>query len=122
MLVDNDKFLTRLQKTFEETKTKNTVYLTMKRYTHQTKKEKAEAILKDGDNDTTMTDSAAIKEYPTMIRLQAGSKTKLSTLVQPNDLERFMVQYTAIIKTSMDALKKKERKKAPKAKAKKTMA
>ncbi|KAF9161912.1 hypothetical protein DFQ27_008002 [Actinomortierella ambigua] len=122
MLVDNDKFLTRLHKTFEETKTKNSVYLTMKRHTYQTKKDKIAAAAKDTDNDTPMNDSAAIKEYATMVRLKAGSKTTFSTLVQPNDLERFMLQYTAIVKTSMDALKKKERKKAPKTKEKKATA
>ncbi|KAF9970984.1 RNA-binding signal recognition particle subunit srp14 [Actinomortierella ambigua] len=122
MLLDNDKFLTRLQKAFEETKTKNSVYLTMKRHSYQSKKDKIAAASKDADNDTPMTDSVAIKEYATMVRLQAGSHTKFSTLVQPNDLERFMLQYTAIIKTSMDALKKKERKKAPKTKAKKATA
>ncbi|CAO3570928.1 unnamed protein product [Mortierella alpina] len=110
MLLDNDKFLTKMAKAFEESRTSNSVYLTMKRHDYSTKKIRAAEQEKDMDLDEQS------KEYPTLIRLQAGTKTKYTTLVQPHDLERFMVQYTNIIKISMDALKKKERKKAAKAK------
>ncbi|KAJ3092892.1 hypothetical protein HK102_000868 [Quaeritorhiza haematococci] len=56
------------------------------------------------------------KEYPCLVRSVMG-KSKISTLVQPNDTDRFHEAYTNIIKMHMDALKKKERpKKAKKAK------
>ncbi|KAF9996629.1 RNA-binding signal recognition particle subunit srp14 [Entomortierella chlamydospora] len=106
-----------MAKAFEDTKTKNSVYLTMKRHTYSTKKIRAaEEAAETAAGDSVMKTDEKDKEYPTMVRLTHGTKTKLSTLVQPQDLDRFMVQYTNIIKINMDALKKKERKKAVKAK------
>ncbi|KAF9110029.1 hypothetical protein BGX27_006866 [Mortierella sp. AM989] len=106
-----------MAKAFEDSKSKNTVYLTMKRHTYSTKKIRAaEEASEKATGDSLMEANAKDKEYPTMVRLSMGTKTKLSTLVQPQDLDRFMVQYTNIIKINMDALKKKERKKAVKAK------
>ncbi|KAG0196377.1 RNA-binding signal recognition particle subunit srp14, partial [Mortierella sp. GBA30] len=109
-------FLTKMAKAFEDSRTSNSVYLTMKRHDYSTKKIRA------ADQEKNMDVDEQNKEYPTLIRLQAGTKTKYSTLVQPQDLDRFMVQYTNIIKISMDALKRKERKKAVKTKAKKATA
>ncbi|KAF9206670.1 hypothetical protein BGZ49_002031 [Haplosporangium sp. Z 27] len=108
-------FLTRMAKAFEDTKSKNSVFLTMKRHTYSTKKiRKAEEASEKATGDSVMDVDEKDKEYPTMVRLTSGTKTKLSTLVQPQDLDRFMVQYTNIVKINMDALKKKERKKAAK--------
>ncbi|KAF9939677.1 hypothetical protein BGZ65_009770 [Modicella reniformis] len=113
-----------MSKAFEDSKTSRTVYLTMKRHTYSTRKiREAEEASETATGDSAMKTDDKDKEYPTMVRLAMGTKTKISTLVQPNDLDRFMVQYTNIIKTNMDALKKKERKKASKAaKAKKATA
>ncbi|ORZ06285.1 signal recognition particle, SRP9/SRP14 subunit [Lobosporangium transversale] len=117
MLLDNDKFLTRMAKAFEDSKTKNTVYLTMKRYAYTTKKIRAaEEAEEKAAGDTVMKVDEQDQEYPTIVRVSCGTKTKLSTLVQPQDLDRFMVQYTNIVKINMTALKKKERKKVPKTK------
>lgn len=117
MLFDNDKFLTKMAKAFEDSKTSKTVYLTMKRHSYTTKKIKAaEEASEKASGDAVMDADDKDKEYPTLVRLTSGTKTKLSTLVQPQDLDRFMVQYTNIIKINMDNLKKKERKKAAKAK------
>ncbi|KAG0301543.1 RNA-binding signal recognition particle subunit srp14 [Dissophora globulifera] len=130
MLLDNDKFLTKMAKAFEDSKASNTVYLTMKRrkslyHAYSTKKTRAaEEATERATGDTVMDADEKDKEYSTLIRLSSGTKTKLSTHVQPHDLDRFMVQYTNIIKINMDALKKKERKKAAKTatKAKKATA
>lgn len=40
------------------------------------------------------------------------NKVKLSTLVQPDDLEAFFTRYAEVCKTSMQSLKKRDRKKA----------
>ncbi|KAF9548640.1 RNA-binding signal recognition particle subunit srp14 [Mortierella hygrophila] len=112
-----------MAKAFEDSKTSKTVYLTMKRHSYTTKKIKAaEESSEKASGDAVMSTDDKDKEYPTLVRLTSGTKTKLSTLVQPQDLDRFMVQYTNIIKINMDNLKKKERKKAAKAKAKKATA
>ncbi|KAF9583990.1 RNA-binding signal recognition particle subunit srp14, partial [Lunasporangiospora selenospora] len=110
-------FLTRMAKAFEEAKGSRTVYLTMKRFHYSTKKmrteqEKAEEATGDIPMDVDDKD----KEYATLVRLNSGTKTRVSTQVQPQDLDRFMVQYTNIIKINMDALKKKDRKKNAKPK------
>ncbi|KAG0043981.1 RNA-binding signal recognition particle subunit srp14 [Gryganskiella cystojenkinii] len=106
-----------MAKAFEDSKSSKTVYLTMKRHGYSTKKIRAaEEAAEKASGDAIMSTDPQDKEYPTLVRLSSGSKTKVSTLVQPQDLERFMVQYTNIIKINMDALKKKERKKATKAK------
>ncbi|KAG0256186.1 RNA-binding signal recognition particle subunit srp14 [Mortierella polycephala] len=117
MLLDNDKFLTLMSKAFEDSKASNSVYLTMKRNSYTTRKIRAqEEAAERSSGDTVMKADEQDKEYPTLVRLTCGTKTKLSTQVQPQDLDRFMVQYTNIIKINMDALKKKDRKKAAKAK------
>ncbi|KAK3817414.1 MAG: signal recognition particle, SRP9/SRP14 subunit [Benniella sp.] len=119
MLLDNDKFLTKMAKAFEDSKTSRTVYLTMKRHNYSTKKTRAaEEASEHATGDEVMQTDDKDKEYPTIVRLTMGTQTKISTLVHANDLDRFMVQYTNIIKINMDALKKKERKKASKAAAK----
>ncbi|KAI8358908.1 signal recognition particle, SRP9/SRP14 subunit [Mortierella sp. GBAus27b] len=123
MLLDNDKFLTKMAKAFEDSKTSRTVYLTMKRHNYSTKKIRAaEEASENATGDSLMKTDDKDKEYATLVRLTMGTQTKISTQVHANDLDRFMVQYTNIIKINMDALKKKERKKAAKAKAKKATA
>ncbi|KAF9353882.1 RNA-binding signal recognition particle subunit srp14 [Mortierella sp. NVP85] len=108
-----------MAKAFEDSKTSRTVYLTMKRHNYSTKKTRAaEEASEHATGDEVMKTDDKDKEYPTMVRLTMGTQTKISTLVHANDLDRFMVQYTNIIKINMDALKKKERKKASKAAAK----
>ncbi|KAF2835141.1 signal recognition particle, SRP9/SRP14 subunit [Patellaria atrata CBS 101060] len=51
-----------------------------------------------------------------------GGKIKLSTLVQPDDLEGFYTKYAEICKAGMQALKKRVRTKRKKDKAKKKKA
>ncbi|KAF9931243.1 hypothetical protein FBU30_010568 [Linnemannia zychae] len=106
-----------MAKAFEDSKTSKTVYLTMKRHSYTTRKIRAaEEASENASGDSVMATDDKDKEYPTLVRLNSGTKTKFSTLVQPQDLDRFMVQYTTIIKINMDSLKKKERKKTTKAK------
>ncbi|TPX63134.1 hypothetical protein SpCBS45565_g06853 [Spizellomyces sp. 'palustris'] len=47
-------------------------------------------------------------EYRCLVRAVGGS-TKISTLVNPQDTDRFHDAYTNIIRLHMDSLKKKER-------------
>ena len=68
------------------------------------------------------------KPLPVIIRATDGkskkeraSKVKLSTVVQPDDLEAFYTRYADICKTGMTALKPRDRSKK-KAKAKKKKA
>lgn len=52
------------------------------------------------------------KEYPLLIRVAyttGGKKTKLTTEVDPSNLDEFWKQYTDVMKAGM-ALKKKDKK------------
>lgn len=51
-----------------------------------------------------------------------AEKVKLSTIVQPDDLEAFYARYADVCKATMQALKKRDRSKRKKAKAKKPKA
>jgi signal recognition particle subunit SRP14 len=91
MLLDNSKFLSQLELLFTKSKEKGTVYITMKRFAH--KKAQSEDV-----------------EYASLLRATFG-KTKISTRIEPQDLERFNNDYISICRIHMDSLKKKERKK-----------
>ncbi|KAI8909417.1 hypothetical protein PhCBS80983_g00704 [Powellomyces hirtus] len=102
-LLSNDAFLSQLTKLYEKSKEKGTVYVTMKRYAYNVRKDPATLANPD-------------TEYPCLVRATSAS-TKISTLVNPQDTDRFHDAYTNIIKLHMDSLKKKERiKKVKKAK------
>ncbi|KAK9711636.1 RNA-binding signal recognition particle subunit srp14 [Basidiobolus ranarum] len=103
MLVDNNSFLTQVTRFFEKSKTSGTVYLNMKRFDHEAKKK---------GSTIEVTEET---EYSTLVRASCGN-AKISTLVQPNDFEKFLDAYGNIMKVQMDALKKKERKKVKKTK------
>ncbi|KAJ3034868.1 hypothetical protein HDV00_004556 [Rhizophlyctis rosea] len=110
-LVTNDQFLSSLSKLYENSKDKGTVYVTMKRFSHVKKKEAKETPEVLTSPDT---------EFPCLVRAVCGKggKKKISTLVHPNDTDRFQEAYTNIIRLHMDSLKKKERtKKVKKPKA-----
>lgn len=64
--------------------------------------------------------------FPILIRASNGKskelrseKVKISTVVQPEDLEAFFKQYSDVCKSGMQALKPKDRSKRKKKKAKK---
>ncbi|KAI9090491.1 signal recognition particle 14-like protein [Phlyctochytrium arcticum] len=102
-LVSNDAFLSQLTKLYQNSKEKGTVYVTFKRYSHDKRKDAA----KLNDPDT---------EFPCLVRAVSGS-SKVSTLVQPSDTDRFHDAYTNVMVLHVTSLKKKERiKKVKKAK------
>ncbi|KAG0697732.1 signal recognition particle, SRP9/SRP14 subunit [Suillus ampliporus] len=99
-LVNNNTFLQQLGALFESTKDKGTVWLTHKRLTH------------DGD-DTVMKEedgSDGSKEYPCIVRVTDGKKTKFSTKILSTDLDKFHSAYGALLKVSMTTLRKRDKK------------
>ncbi|KAI9205960.1 signal recognition particle, SRP9/SRP14 subunit [Polychytrium aggregatum] len=110
--LENHSFLAQLNTHFGRTKSSGTVFLTMKRYTYDKKKEQAGQSAKD------VAEADSSVEYPSIVRAVIG-KAKISTIVHPSDTDKFLESYTHIIRANMDALKKKERpkkqKKQPKA-------
>lgn len=80
--------------------------------------------------DEDFVDRHPSKPMPVIVRATNGkskrsksSKIKLSTVVQPHDLESFYVRYAEVCKAGMAALKPRDRsKKKAKAKKKRTAA
>ncbi|KAI5121830.1 hypothetical protein M0805_003264 [Coniferiporia weirii] len=100
-LVDNDTFLQRLASLFESSNQKgSSLWLTHKRYTFDGSNAPAGAVEAASDG----------KEYPCLIRATDGKKVKLSTHVMPGDLDRFNAAYGALLKSSMPALRKRDKK------------
>ncbi|KAH8119813.1 hypothetical protein DFH11DRAFT_1499946 [Phellopilus nigrolimitatus] len=50
------------------------------------------------------------KEYPCLIRATDGKEVKLSTHVLPGELDKFHAAYGALLKSSMPALRKRDKK------------
>ncbi|KAI9033264.1 signal recognition particle, SRP9/SRP14 subunit [Hyaloraphidium curvatum] len=112
----NDLFLNSLSTMYQNSREKGTVWVTMKRYSYIKKSErrKEESAAKGRDSDEDMEDAEGSlatdegKEYPCIVRAVSG-KRKLSTLVHPPDMDRFLTALSNLSRVHMDALKKKER-------------
>mmetsp|Transcript_9949 Transcript_9949/g.21249 ORF Transcript_9949/g.21249 Transcript_9949/m.21249 type:complete len:105 (-) Transcript_9949:421-735(-) len=100
VLLDADAFLTQLTRILESTRTKGTMYVTMKRYAGI-----------DGKKGRAV-DPADCR---CLVRA-TGGKHKISTMIAAKDHRRFMKSYGNILKVSLDSLKKKERKRPDKKK------
>lgn len=75
---------------------------------------------------TTAADSEPLKPAPILIRATDGqskedraTKVKISTLVQPDDLDTFYTRYADVCRTGMTTLKPRDRTKRKKNKKKK---
>ncbi|KAK3305512.1 signal recognition particle 14kD protein [Chaetomium strumarium] len=116
----HDEFFTRLADLFSTRKNKahGAVYLTQKRLTFN--QEETYASKSDSFEDLYVP-----RPLPILIRATNGkskehraAKVKLSTVVQPQDLDMFYARYAEVCKAGMAALKPRDRTKR-KAKAKK---
>ncbi|KKA29282.1 hypothetical protein TD95_002507 [Thielaviopsis punctulata] len=123
--LSNDDFFARLTALFDEKKPKThgSIYLVQKRLTYG--QEIPAATI-----ENPMPDLNLAKPLPVIVRATNGKskskrkeKIKLSTIVQPGELEKFYLRYADICKTGMVALKPRDRsKKKAKAKKKKSAA
>ncbi|ODA83388.1 hypothetical protein RJ55_01902 [Drechmeria coniospora] len=121
--LDQDEFLARLGELFSHRQGSDhgAIYLTQKRY----------AFDPSCPTPSTADPFADLKPsgpLPVIVRASNGKskkerseKVKLSTIVQPDDLEKFYVRYAEVCKAGMTALKPRDRSKK-KAKAKKKKA
>ncbi|KAL1749314.1 signal recognition particle, SRP9/SRP14 subunit [Schizophyllum fasciatum] len=97
-LVDNDEFLKDLATLFESPR--GSIWLTHKRLTH------------DGQDSTMKHEEGAedTREYPCLLRAVDGTGTKFSTHVEPGHLDQFYAAYGALLKSSLSALRKRDKK------------
>ncbi|KAL8713884.1 MAG: hypothetical protein Q9220_002030 [cf. Caloplaca sp. 1 TL-2023] len=122
-------FFTRLSSLFDShrTSTHGSIYLTQKRLSHasQTASPPTTTITTATSNPP-FPDLAPSSPLPILIRASNGMskdrqkyKIKISTIVQPDDLEGFFTRYADIMKAGTPMLKKRDRSGRKKAKAKK---
>ncbi|CAI6334967.1 unnamed protein product [Periconia digitata] len=129
--LSNDEFFTKLGDLFDTNRTKGhgSVYLTQKRMTFDTNLATPDAtkVADDPLWDTHPQDPLPIivrasnnksTKHPGTDR-EAIAKIKLSTVVQPDQLETFYGRYADVCKAGMSGLKKRDKKKGKKDKKKK---
>jgi len=129
MVVDHlstDEFFTRLSELFDKTRHKEhgSVFLTQKRLSHGSGLSSPSSPTNKPEDP--FSDLHPAYPLPILIRATDGKskehrkeKVKLSTVVQPDDLESFYVRYAEVCKSGMQAMKKRDRSGRKKAKAKK---
>ncbi|KAJ3363943.1 hypothetical protein GGF32_003041 [Allomyces javanicus] len=121
-LLDNEEFLTRLEAGIRANKDSGTVFVTMKRYSWDERRKAkkaakaARAAAKSG-GDVTMAEANApaaeeptegsassTQEYPCLMRAEYGRKFKISTLIHPDDTDKFLERYAGVVKQCADVL------------------
>ncbi|KAI5363738.1 Putative signal recognition particle, SRP14 subunit, signal recognition particle, SRP9/SRP14 subunit [Septoria linicola] len=127
--LSNDEFFTNLGTLISKVQEKGhgSVYLTQKRLTYDASTTPADEAQKVADDP--LWDLNPPNPLPLIVRATDGKsqskdrkknkdKVKLSTIVQPDDLESFFTRYAEVCKAGMQNLKKRDRSKRKKVKAK----
>jgi len=107
-LLENNPFLSELEKLFDKSKTSGSVFITVKRYKPPVSKKKGE----------TKKEETPDEQFPCLVRATNGKKIKFSTLVNPHDLLRFQSNYMGVLKLKTVLKKQKREKSKSKAKDK----
>ncbi|EMF12499.1 signal recognition particle, SRP9/SRP14 subunit [Sphaerulina musiva SO2202] len=124
----NDEFFTKLTSLIAKTQEKGhgSIFLTQKRLTYPASTPVNPSQTLDPLHDL----NPPSDPLPIIIRATDGKsqskdskkttaqKIKLSTIVQPDDLESFFAKYAEVCKTGMQSLKKRDRSKRKKVKGK----
>ncbi|SAM07843.1 hypothetical protein [Absidia glauca] len=107
--VDPVAFTVELGRLYELSKTSGNVSVTMKRMTRHRllKLQKVKKCLPKGGDAVVQ---GGLDEYPTLVRA-TYKDTKISTIVSPDEFNKFQTSYGTVIRAYMDTLKKKERSK-----------
>lgn len=122
-VVSPSEFLAKAAELFKSANEKKVkVHLTLKRYV---KEDPVEGCLeKDATKHpqydisklarTLDSKSSSEKAYPVVLRIWVGSnakKTKFSTIVETEELDKFWQEYSSVVKSGMNGLIKKKKKK-----------
>uniref|UniRef100_A0A914VJ97 Signal recognition particle 14 kDa protein n=1 Tax=Plectus sambesii TaxID=2011161 RepID=A0A914VJ97_9BILA len=109
-LLDNDHFLTELGKMFQRSRMggAGSVSITMKRYDGHTKPRARTESTSSGSHNLSGGGGSS-GEPKCLLRVKHGSK-KISTVINPKDVNKFQLAYANLLKLNMDNLKKRERK------------
>lgn len=92
--LESGKFLTELNRLYDSTRDKGSIFVTMKRTNEKSRKGKQK---NQG-------------EYKCLVRATDGNNKKISTIVPIKELDKFKDSFGTILRAKMDGLKKRERK------------
>jgi len=124
--MSNDEFFAGLTKLISDTQAKGhgSVYLTQKRLTYDGSTPAPGKSAGDGLQDLNPENPLPVLVRATDGKSQGKDRTKnrqkvkLSTVVQPDDIEAFFARYAEVCKAGMQSLKKRDRSKRKKTKKK----
>ncbi|KAI9305202.1 signal recognition particle, SRP14 subunit [Cunninghamella echinulata] len=117
--VDPVAFTVELGKMYELSKKKGNVSVTMKRM-NSLRLKHLRSVTKSLPKGGEAVINKESDEYPTLVRA-TYKDTRISTIVSPEEFNKFQTSYATVIRAYMDNLKKKERnKKAKNSKAQKS--
>ncbi|ORZ35310.1 signal recognition particle 14kD protein-domain-containing protein [Catenaria anguillulae PL171] len=108
VLVTNEEFLLRLETAFQNAATKGTVFLSMKRQLKEDQGSSSKPA--KGDKNAMEVDvkeepgAQGDEEFSCLMRAKQGSKTKFSTLIHPDDTDKFLEQYAQVVKRNASNL------------------
>ncbi|PVH14467.1 uncharacterized protein CXQ87_002608 [Candidozyma duobushaemuli] len=117
--LNNAEFISKVEAILASNEGKSSVYFTQKRLSTPLEKESIDSV-KDLSSNVVEHPTAYptnTQSYPVLIRATLGKKdSKISTVVEPANLDAFWSEYAQVLKTGFVGLKKKEKKKAKKSK------
>lgn len=116
--VNNTEFVAQVGTILTKNNGQLSVYLTQKRLTASL--ESTEDKINDlSSNVAEYPPEYAVNEqkYPVLVRISLGDKkTKISTVVEPENLDSFWTEYSQALKNGFIGLRRKEKKKAKRSK------
>lgn len=120
--LNNAEFISKVERLLASNEGKSSVYFTQKRLATPLEKEAID-LVKDLSSNVVEHPPAYptnTQSYPVLIRATLGKKeSKISTVVEPANLDAFWLEYAQALKTGFVGLKKKEKKKTKKSKVSK---
>lgn len=117
--LNNTEFISQVNTILTSNNGKSSLYLTQKRLTVPLETSPNAPITDLSSNVVEHSSAYATNDqkYPVLIRVTLGEKkSKISTVVEPENLDTFWTEYTQVLKTGFVGLKRKEKKKAKKSK------
>lgn len=127
--LNNAEFLSQMAELLTNNGGESSVYFTQKRLTPAMNTEEDENTNKINDLPSNVIQTEKFPEnkteYPVLIRVamntnrRAKLKTKISTVVEIDQIDQFWIEYAQIMKSGFVGLKKKDKKKSKKGKVSK---
>ncbi|WPK24534.1 hypothetical protein PUMCH_001810 [Australozyma saopauloensis] len=115
--LSNKEFLTKLESDLKENAGSSSIYLTQKRLVASLESAPKDQLTDLSSNVVQHPDtySKNTRLYSVLIRCTRGtSDSKISTVVEPENLSMFWNDYTTVLKAGFGGLRKKDKKKKQK--------